>query len=403
MGTAAPVTTDEKRCTTVPFVRGVAVSSIVTYLGIATSLLSAPLLARSLGATGRGELAAIFAPLQLLSWTCFLGIPRFGAVVRTRGRGYPRRSFVVLTALGVVAAVGLWAAAPLLAGGASTVESGIRALCWLLVFGGVAQLGVESLQARGRVVAWNAVRGIPLLLPSLLQILLWGFGALTLPAAIATMALGQLVWTVTGVLVWARGAMRRRAGRIDWRFSLGYWTTTALDGVGGRIDQVVLAAFATAADLGRYVVAVTIANAAGAVTQALGHTTFADRIRGADTRFDARVARMGVVTSVVTGAVVVAVTAVSGTTVLGASFDGLTVIVAILVVHQLLHDQWQFAVYRGSADLDASRLMVPSLVGVVVLCGCLAVLGVAGAVSGAAVALAMVAFAATRYGVWLLI
>jgi O-antigen/teichoic acid export membrane protein len=51
-------------------------SAGVTYAGMGLGLISAPILARTLGADGRGVLAGAFVFVQLLSWVAFMGLPR---------------------------------------------------------------------------------------------------------------------------------------------------------------------------------------------------------------------------------------------------------------------------------------------------------------------------------------
>src|SRR5215510_11331898 len=55
-------------------------------LGAATGFITGPLLARALGASGRGDLAAVQVPLALVPAVLSLGIPAFAYRTLPRGR-----------------------------------------------------------------------------------------------------------------------------------------------------------------------------------------------------------------------------------------------------------------------------------------------------------------------------
>jgi O-antigen/teichoic acid export membrane protein len=155
----------------------------------------------------------------------------------------------------------------------------------------------------------------------------------------------------------------------------------------------------SAATVGTYAVAVTCAVASGGLTQALNQLTysrFADVSEmDASSRLRSR-SIYGLVLSAVCGGAVVALVALVGPALFGPTFVGLLPMTAILVVAQLLNDQWTLRVYFQSADGNAQSLAASSAIGLAALLLATACFAVAGVLNGETMAWAAVAFAAGR-------
>lgn len=346
-------------------------TTAVTYLGLGLSLISTPILAQTLGATGRGELAATFISLQLLSWLSFLGLPRGLAVEGGQVGRVPGRSFLLLTGLGVLAAATSAATAAAFSSGDAWVRGAIQFASVLLIFSGVAQYGAELALARGRLFLWNLSRIGTLALPALAFIVLFAMDKLTLESAFISMWAGQLLTVLIGVAIAVTSFSRDRSLTIPWRFSLRFWSTSALDSLGARVDQVLLALLAGPASLGTYAVAVTIAAATGAVAQAVNHFSFSHFVNRAveDDRVSnyRRRSQVGVVSSLVVGSAALLVTHLWGEMILGPTFDGLVPTLGLLIIVQILADQWQLRIYSDSARKLTQGLVLSSAVSLVVL------------------------------------
>ena len=375
-------------------------TALVTYTGIGLSLLSAPVLARTLGSDGRGVLAGVFASLQVLAWIAFFGIPR-GAVVAQVGRAkLASGALILLTLLGAVAALGLFLAAPLLAGGSVPIENGIRMTSWILLFAGTAQLGSEHLHAQSKFLVWNLHRSVTLTLPSLLIIGLFFTERLTLQSAVFATALGQVCWAIIGTFV-ALFAVNFRtiATGLDFKFCLGYWFATLFSSVGARIDQVFLAAAAETSQLGVYAVAMTCASASGALTQAIGHVAFPRLLKstsaGRATLYR-RSTKLGVLASFVSGTSIVLLLWLLEKPLLGPTYEGVVAVTAILVFYQALLDQWQLFVYRETAGGLSKEVSTISAIALLVLVVSLLGIVAADVTSNISVSLAMVFFAVVR-------
>jgi O-antigen/teichoic acid export membrane protein len=258
-------------------------SSLVVY---ALSVLTGPVLARALGDEGRGSLAAVVVPTQLLAWVAGLGMPTatgyFAASV-------PRRQLVAsawaITAVvaAPLAVVGMVLAPRFLASHDPLTVGWFRALLVATVLLVPTYAALDHLNGSGQVRRFNAVRHlIPLSnAAGVLIAALAGRLTLTVALAVATVA------NVGGALV-VLGFTRSFPGR---GFRLGVFLMEARYGaravVGdvahllvGRLDQVLMVSLVAPAQLGVYAVAATASAVSGSISNGLALATF-PRIRRA--------------------------------------------------------------------------------------------------------------------------
>lgn len=370
---------------------------------MALSLVSAPMLARELGADARGALAGSFVLVQLLSWSFFLGLPRGVAVQHLRHNSSSRAAVLITALLGPVAAVLAIISADAASGGDGRIATGIRVAACTLVLSGLGALGTEKALIQGRIAAINAIRLANLVLPSIAVVIAYYSGFLTLTTAFAFTLGGQAVSIVLGVVFAVPLIRSAQRIKVPWRFSLHYWAGSAFDGIGARVDQLALAAFVMPAQLGVYAVGVTCASAAGGLTQALNQLTYprlaaSNPSVGVDILLRKR-ALMGLILSTVAGLAVVLLVWVAGSWLFGPTYSSLGWIVAILVVAQIMNDQWQLRTYADSASGDASGLMLSSALATALLVAGAAALAVLQELNGISMALLLVVFAACRLAI----
>ncbi|NGP07719.1 oligosaccharide flippase family protein [Rhodococcus sp. 14C212] len=378
----------------------------VTYLGMGLSLLSAPVLAHTLGADGRGVLAASFATVQILSWTAFLGIPRTAAVERTAGGDASTKVVGWLFFLGVAAFLANLAASPSLSGGDDRVRLGMQIAGATLLVSGASQYGAERLHSAGKILQWNAVRSAPLILPSVIILVLAATDSLTLRSAYLATLLGTSVWAILGLLAAVPDfAAAKRVG-VGWRDSLKLWGATFFDSVGGRIDQMILAALVGPATLGSYAVALTCASAAGGVTQAIGHVAF-PRYVGVTADDAIRSHRsyraIGLATSIAASIAIITCIEIFGEVLFGPTFQDIGAIAALLMVYQALGDQWALIVYRDAAQQRVGFMAIASGLGLLTLLAVVFALHVTGQLGGISMAVTMIAFGIVRifaHSIW---
>lgn len=376
---------------------------LVTYGGMALSVVSAPLLARELGADGKGALASVTASLQLLGWVTPLGLPTGTAIRIVKRSEHSSLALRVIGALGILAAGLAVLLAPVVANGNAVVESGLRIGSISLVFCGIGGLGTQISLLEGRIVLYNLVRACTLVFPSFATIVLWLLGLLSFESALGVTLIGiMLAYGIAIVGVWSKLTTRGPAG-VPWRLSLGLWTTSAFDSIAARLDIVALSAVASSSIVGVYSVAVTCASVAGGFAQAINvqaSSQFIDEARGGSRYSLRRVAlASGVITLVASVAVCIGVWTF-GTAVFGPDFAGLTPIVAVLCIGQWLQYEWQLVVARESAFERAHDLFRVSMAASIAYLGFICLLFVLFGPTALAMAFAYTAFCGSRLGIY---
>lgn len=375
-------------------IKGVLGSSLATYGGMGLSLISTPLLAHSLGASGRGVLAAAFVGVQFLTWTGFLGIPGTAAILADGTLS--RRVKPSLLMLGLANALLLFIASPFLT---STPhgQALLQIAALLMIPMGLADLGLQHTLAHRSMLRWNLMRSIPSYLPSTAIIIFWVLHRLDLETAFISMFAGQAVSVIVSlVAVRTTGASVQRS--FPWRRSLHLWLGSLSDAIGSRVDQLALAAFSTSGDLGKYAVAYTVAVASGGVSQAAGQYAYRDAIATGDLdrRAIRRVSAVGIVCSLLVGSFATAAVAFLGPVLLGPSFSGLTPLTATLVLAQIATDQYQLRFAVDSVRGKPGRTSVISASSLTILLAAIGACEVAGVTSGLAIAFCVLGFGLAR-------
>ncbi|SMQ58475.1 oligosaccharide flippase family protein [Agreia sp. VKM Ac-1783] len=378
-------------------------TAFVTYAGMGLSLVSAPILARTLGPDGRGVLAAAFVATQVLSWVAFLGLPRGLSVQEHRRSSVSGWGVVVIGVLGPASAALALAGSETLSNGDERIALGIRIGATVLILTGLSQLGLEYVLIKGQMWRFNLARIANVVLPSVGYIVAFVLGHLTLEVAFSITFLASVVATLLGCIYAIPALRRARRVPIPWNFSLRYWTTSAFDSVGGRLDQLILTSLSPASVLGVYTVAVTCASASGGLTQALNHVTYS-KFAGANASLHAntsvlrRRTLIGGAMSIAVAVPVLLIVIFYGTSLFGPGYEGLPLVTAILIVSQFLNDQWQLRIYLDSASEDARSLTLSSGMGLVALASAAALFNAAGTLTGAHMAICVVLFGAVRLG-----
>ena len=301
--------------------RGHAVATFATNFGAAVlSLVNVLVVAWSLGAAGRGEVAFLIAVSTLTTWIASIGIQEANANIGgRRGEALPRLATnSVLWALGLglaggLAVIALVAAVPWVGG---PVDPTLLALTLLFAPSALLKLFLQFLlQSHYHFtitnIAWLAGPTTTAIGNSLLAVL----GVLTVEAAIGLWVAGQ---TLSALLMCAYFARRIGFGRPDRALaresaSFGLKTHVGhLAEVGNyRADQWIVGAIAGSRELGRYSIAVAWAELLFYIPGVIALLQRPDLVR-ADraqaTRLAAQSVRRGVVLSIA-GAVVLLVAA----------------------------------------------------------------------------------------------
>lgn len=244
-------------------------------IGAATGFLTGPLLARALGASGRGDLAAVIVPFTLAPTILGLGIAAFPYRVIPRGEELDEvlgSLGLMLLALGLIAVAAAVPVADALAGARVTVRT------FLIVGFAVTPLVMVNAMLASALAAldrWReliAVTLIPFLVPFGAIVVLYVLDDLTVGgAALATIA-GSVLSLVPALPLLSRP----RRLRFRWPLALEGLDFGAKSWLGGlaqlgnlRLDQFLMITLVTPRVLGLYAVATTLAGAATLATGAL--------------------------------------------------------------------------------------------------------------------------------------
>jgi O-antigen/teichoic acid export membrane protein len=252
--------------------RGVAISAVGNLFPPLAALISAPILAQSLGVAGRGEVAAGTAPLVLGMGLFSLAIPEAVTYFTAKGNHLPRavlgRGMLYLVATGALGTILLVLLAPVLGGGDERltflIVLGSLALTPSLILGGV----------RGAAIGWqrwhlvSAERLVGAIVRLGLIAVLSGLGLLTPLLATIVMAGTSFVGIVVYVLL-PRQVLRsghlseplpvRVAGRPPMvRYGLSMWAGSLTGILLSRLSQTLMVPLASSHELGIYAVAVSV-------------------------------------------------------------------------------------------------------------------------------------------------
>lgn len=271
-----------------------------------SAVATGPVLARALGPDGRGELAAVLAPIYLAALLATAGLPEAAtflvASARRAARATAAAAATMAGGLGVLAAVAVVLTAPLVLRNSPENIPLLRTLALLLPLSlaGLALRGV--VHGRSDFASLNAERWTSVLTRLVLIVALALAGALTVTSAAwatngtALLAAGYLLWR-------ARSLFRRTRDEADrsgppWgalvRYGLRVWAGSLSVLLILRVDQVLMAPLAPAAQLGFYAVAVAVAELPAAAFNAVRDVAFSTSASRADPQVVARACRTAV-------------------------------------------------------------------------------------------------------------
>jgi O-antigen/teichoic acid export membrane protein len=305
-------------------------------VGAATGFITGPLLARALGASGRGDLAAITVPLALAGPVLGLGISGFAYRELPRGRAVEE----VIGSLGLpLLVIGLFAggaAIPLadaLAGGRETVRAFLIVVMFstpLLLLGALLLASLAALERWPAVVATSL---IPFLVPFIAIVPLYALGHLTVATAAAAAIAGSLLSLAPGLLLLTaarRPVFRLSLARTGVSFGLKSWVGGLALLANLRLDQLVMITVVAPRELGLYVVATTLSGASGVATGALAPPLMT-RIAAGETHLLPQAARITVTATVGLNLVLALLTPVLLSVLFGPAFSGAIAMAIVLL------------------------------------------------------------------------
>ncbi|WP_164205453.1 oligosaccharide flippase family protein [[Micrococcus luteus] ATCC 49442] len=257
-------------------------ASGTNFLILGLTLVAGVVVARSLGAEGRGHYAAIMAWFGL---TLVLGeLGQSGAVtyyVSRHGRwgaDFVRSSQILMSIAGVLAATGGVLAADLLAGGDDGLAAAYRVSFVGCLINGLGAPYVYALQAVS-IRSWNFIRVIQPAAYLLLMLAVAWIGQmslLSLALILVTSTSVQMLWAgyVSARFGIAGGRSRSRLRRPLLKYGLAYSGSSVPLAASSQIDKLALSRMVSPSDLGLYAIASTIASMASPFSTAISSVIF---------------------------------------------------------------------------------------------------------------------------------
>lgn len=282
-----------------------------------TSLLTGPLLARVLGPTGRGQIAAVMAPVFVAMWIASMAVPDAATYVIARLRAPPLRTARTASALmvvyGLIAAAVLYAAAPIILRESPEVVALFRIVVWTLPAMMIASILERTAQGARRYRLSNLSRVVSAVGRLLLLVVLAVTAHLTVSSAVWTQIATVTVLPITVLLVplvrGAAGAEHRQPTRLMRRLAVfGFlgWGGMFSQLVNYRLDQALLPAFVDSEQIGYYVVAASLTQVPIMIMTVLKNVLLAETSHRNDLLLVARVSRLMIFCTALSAAVGVA-------------------------------------------------------------------------------------------------
>lgn len=254
-----------------------------TYLATLLGIVSGPIIARVLGAEGRGEYAAVMiyssTATVVLSFGMFLSVNHATLTLRQDPR-VVYGNILRFTCLLILPSL-------LLAAGVLPIvwDLGTAARVGAVVFVSLAPLGVLQLCLNSFLISEGALGSLTMI--RLLPLVLNFVGVVTLALVGILTVETYLVLTLVGLLATVALAVRsvqmrpKSGGRLGPQFRFGMRAYPgSLSGIANsQLDQLLVAPLLGARDLGHYAVAVTLANLPLGIAQALSARSVRDMTR----------------------------------------------------------------------------------------------------------------------------
>lgn len=371
--------------------RLVGANSLVVLLAFVTS----PILARTLGPAGRGELAAIFVVLVLAPTIADLGL--YVYVTRERARGVRRLGDVLGSTVPIALAaamVGVLLAVPIahaLGRGRHDVERFVELGLFLLPLSVFLQTLFGVIVGAQR---WGVVMTAKVLSAggtTLLIVCLSVAGRLEVDTAAAAYLVVGLVASLP-FLVGLRGSrpwrFRAQVAREGVAFGVRSWLSSLATQTNAKLDQLLMAALVSSRELGLYALAVTLATASTAVISAVSNALL-PRVAAGEPQLAARACRMTILFVTAYGLLLGVMSPVLVPMIFGPAFAGTVSMLVVLLGANVFLAPGQVlcsAIIAAGQPGTAARSQVLGLA--ITVPALIVVLPVAGGLGAAAVSLA---------------
>lgn len=354
------------------------------------AVITLPLLAQTLGVSGRGEVAAATAPFLLATSIATIGLPEAVNYHISRNpksaRHAVRRSLLMLLASGLAAAGTVALASPLLAGGDADLAS-LIALCSVSIVPAIlvgALRGAASGHQQWGMVARERAITAAFRLVALIGLLL--LGELTVVSAALVICFSPVIGGLAYLGLRSRGRITDPV-IVPYSDLLGFGGRIWIGAVSGillaRIDQTLMTPLAGVYELGLYAVAVSLSELPLIINGAVRDVTFSeDAARRNDVRLQAS-ARISSLFTATAAAGLGLTMPLWVTPILGPGFDAAVGVTAVLLIAVVVGTPGSIAgaalSARGRPGLRSASLVVACIINVAILLLLVPLFGAVGA------------------------
>jgi O-antigen/teichoic acid export membrane protein len=274
--------------------RAIALMSASSILIPVAGVMVQPVLARALGAAGRGELAAAIAPATLAASVALLGLPDALTYLTAKHPQITRRalawSAMLTGSLGVLCLMVVMAALPFLSAG----DLQLGKLILVAMACAIPLFVVGTLRGAALGHQMFSMVALERLISTLLRIVLfvgfWLLGALTpLVAVVLTYAPSYIA-----ALVYIPMIMRRHPESSPWSLAQTFrplisygtrlWFGSVASMLLGRMSQLLMVPLSSVRELGLYTVAITVSDLPFVVVMAIAAALHGVNSKSADPR-----------------------------------------------------------------------------------------------------------------------
>lgn len=357
----------------------------VNLLLVLTAFVTSPILARALGPSGRGEVAAVFAVVGVAPWISELGMTAFlgrESARNTHRRGVLLGSTMPITLAASVTGVALAVPlAHLFGRGRKEVTDFIEIGLFLLPLAVFAQTlyGIAVGDQRWGLIMFTRILSAG---GSAIAIVALNFlGALTVETAAATYIISGILGNLP-LLVELRGSLPwrfvRPIARTGLAFGVRSWLSTIANTGNLQLDQVLMAGLVSSRQLGLYALAVTLSRASSSLVAATANALF-PRVAAGDSQLAARACRITLLFVIVLGLAIAAVSPLMVPVVFGGAFADMIPMLVILLGASVFYVPGQVlgaALIAGGNPTGTARgqlvglaITVPALIVVVPFAG----------------------------------
>lgn len=383
--------------------RSVAVVTFGNLTLLLASVITAPLLARALGAEGRGLVAAATAPLLVATAALTMGMPDAVTYFVAR-RVHTLRTLALgisaVCAVGPLGSLLIFSISGALAGAHPEIQ-GLMSMIGLMLTPALVALVIRG-YARA-VQAWLLV-AFDQCVASVFRVcalgVLLAVGDLTVTSAAWVLGIGNCIGVIAYLGLFFGRRTRadsvvsdlstgRHAAQLT-RFGLGAWIGSAAGVVLARLDQVLFLPFSTAEQLGIYIVAVSLADMVRTFNTAVRDVVFSVQSAKNDDESLGRAARLS---TIITAGVGVSAVLMGWWVVplaFGSEFSSVTGVLAVILVGTIIGNPGSVAAAgmtaRGKPILRSIAILCSVVLNIVLLVILLPRMGAMGAAIASMVA-----------------